>query len=356
MKSFFYAILMSTLILSGCGGKVEEEKASPAKDVVTTEIKIKEIIDQYDGSAVAVPKNKIDHIMDTTGTIIKLYKKNGDLVKKGDLIITLKDSATEAEYLSAKASLESAKSTFSTTKNNFGKYQILYEKQLISESEYLDYKNRNTDSQGDYLAKKARFADAKDNFDKLKRVALTDGVVGNLFVKIGNDVKKGDLLFTVIDETEIEVSVDFPGKWFSSITLGGEATVEVSDLGGKIFKGYIKEINPVADIETKKYKVKLGVPNIDSSIKDGMYIKATVPAGKRNTLVVPEKSVFVRALLSYVYLEENGVAKRVEVISGTINSPMIEISSVEIKEGDKVVVDGIFGLNDGDKIKEKLEK
>ncbi|MGL5124035.1 MAG: efflux RND transporter periplasmic adaptor subunit [Fusobacteriaceae bacterium] len=356
MKSFFYAILMSTLILSGCGGKVEEEKAITVKEVVTAEIKIKEIIDQYEGSAVAVPKNKIDHIINTSGTVEKLHKKNGDLVKKGDLIITLKDSAAEAEYFSAKAGLESAKSTFSTTKNNFGKYQILYEKQLISESEYLDYKNKYTDSQGDYLAKKARFADAKDDFDKLKRVALTEGVVGNLFVKKGNDVKKGDLLFTIVDETEIEVSIDFPGKWFSNITLGGEAVVEATDLDGKIFKSYIKEINPVADVETKKYKVKVGVPNIDSSIKDGMYIKATVPAGKRNVLVVPEKAVFLRALLSYVYIEENGIAKRVEVVTGAINSPMIEISSAEIKEGDKIVVEGIFGLNDGEKISEKLEK
>ncbi len=356
MKKFFYAILMSVLILSGCGKKVEEEKIVPPKQVVTMEIKTKEIVDQYDGSAVAISKNKINHIIDTAGTVVKLYKKNGESVKKGDLVIKLKDSTTEADYLSAKANLESAKSTLSTTTNNFKKYQILYDKQLVSETEYLDYKNRYTDSQGAFLAKKAHFEDAKDNFDKLTRVALTDGVVGNLFVKIGNDVKKGNLLFTVVDETEIEVSVDFPGKWFSNINLGGEAVVEVSDLGGKTFKSYIKEINPVADPETKKYKVKLGVPNIDSSIKDGMYIKATVPAGKRNVLVVPEKAVLVRSLLSYIYVEKNGVAKRVEIISGTINSPMIEISSNEIKEGDKVVVDGLFGLNDGDKIKETLEK
>lgn len=356
MKKFFYAILMSVLILSGCGKKVEEEKIVPPKEVVTMEIKTKEIIDQYDGSAVAVSRNKINHIIDTTGTVVQLYKKNGEPVKKGDLVIKLKDSTTKADYFSTKANLESAKSTLSTTINNFKKYQILYDKQLVSETEYLDYKNRYTDAQGLYLAKKAQFEDAKDKFDKLTRVALTDGVVANLFVKVGNDVAKGDLLFTVVDEIEIEVSMDFPGKWFSNINLGGESIVEVSDLGGKIFKSYIKEINPVADPETKKYKVKLGVPNIDSSIKDGMYIKATVPAGKRNVLVVPEKAVLVRSLLSYIYVEKNGVAKRVEIISGTINSPMIEISSNEIKEGDKVVVDGLFGLNDGDKIKETLEK
>ncbi|MGL5051440.1 MAG: efflux RND transporter periplasmic adaptor subunit [Fusobacteriaceae bacterium] len=358
MKKVFYGLLVGAMVLTGCGKKeVEEVKVVEPKKIVSATVNKRVVTDIYEGDAVATPKTKIDHLSDSEGTVIKLYKQNGDKVQKGELIVTLRDSKVESDYLSAKAAFESAKSSFDITSNNFKKYQNLYERQLVSESEYLDYKNRKTDAEGNYLAKKANLVDAQDKFKKLNRTSETNGIVGNLFLKEGNEVKTKDRLFTIIDETEMEISLDFPGKWFSKIKLGAETTVKVSDLSDKEFKGYIKEINPVADSETKKYKVKLGVPNIDVTnsgnvMKDGMYIKATIPAGEREVLTVPQQGVFVRSLQSYVFLISNGEAKRVEVIPGTIAAPFVEITSEKIKTGDKIVVDGIFGLVDGDKVQE----
>lgn len=358
MKKVFYGLLVGAMVLTGCGKKQEEEvKVAEPKRIVAAEVNKRVVTDIYEGDATATPKNRIDHLSDSEGTVIKLHKQNGDRVQKGDLVITLRDSKVESDYLSAKAALESAKTSFDITSNNFKKYQSLYERQLVSESEYLDYKNRKTDAEGNFLSKRANFVDSEDKFKKLTRVSETNGVVGNLFVKEGNEVKSKDRLFTVIDETEMEISLDFPGKWFSKIQLGAEATVKVSDLGDKEFKGYIKEINPIADSETKKFKIKIGVPNIDVTnsgnlMKDGMYVKANVPAGEREVLVVPQQGVFVRSLQNYVFLVSNGEAKRVEVTPGTIAAPFIEISSENVKLGDKIVVEGIFGLLDGDKIQE----
>lgn len=355
MKKIYWGIMLVVLFITGCG-KEEAPKVVESKKVVTAPVETREIQDVSSADSVAIPKNKVNHVIDTSGTVQKLYKKNGERVNKGDLIITLKDSTVEAEFRSAKASLEASKSSVIAAENNYQKFQRLYNKQLVSEMEYLVYKTKFTDAQGDYLNKKARYEDAKDNYDKLNRVASIDGILGNLFVKEGNEVVKGDMLFTVIDETEMELSSDFPGKWFSTLKVGGDALVYVSDLDGKEFKGYIKEINPIADPSTKKYKVKIGVPNIDGMIKDGMYAKSIIPAGKRTTLTVPQKSVVVRSLLSYVYLVQEGQAKRLEIATGTVQEPFIEILTDKVKAGDKVIVDGTFGLADGEKVEEVQAK
>lgn len=355
-------VLTLSLFFTGCKKEtVEEVKVQEGKKVVTTKITKRELTDRYEADSVAVPKEKVNYIAESSGIVTKINKKNGDKVKAGDIILERTDATVEAEYSSARAAYQSAKETLQTAKNNHDKYKKLYDNGNASEKEYTDIRNRYTDAEGAFLTKKAQLEDAEDRYNKLKRVAKNDGIVGNLFAKMGNKTEKGDILFTVIDETEMEASVDFPGKWFSKLILGGETTVIIPELDNRELKGYIKEINPIADPETKKYKVKIGIPNIDPTsqgamVKDGMYLKATIPAGKREALMVPEKSVQVRSLLSYIYIVKDGVAKRLEVTPGTVNAPFVEISSESINEGESVIVDGIFGLNDGDKIQEVENK
>ena len=70
---------------------------------------------------------------------------------------------------------------------------------------------------------------------------------------------------------------------------------------------------------------------------------------------VSDEAIFVRNLLSYVFKVEDGVAKRVEVKTGATNLPYTEISSDNVKEGDRIVVKGIFGLEEGNEVEENTE-
>lgn len=148
----------------------------------------------------------------------------------------------------------------------------------------------------------------------------------------------------------MEITVDFPGYWLNTLSEGSPVIIMVSDLGGKEFEGKIKSINPIADAETKKFPVKISIDNKTKELKDGMYTKVIIPTEKREGLLVPQQAVFIRDLLSYVYKIEDGKAKRVEVTTGATVKPNIEVVSEELKPGDLVVSDGIFGLSDGDEI------
>ena len=356
MKKIFLTALAVAVVFAGCGKKKEEAKpVEKIKYVVTEPAQVRKMSQIFKTDAVLEPEGKIDHKTEKGGTIEKILKRNGDVVKKGELVMKLTDSQTEATYFSAKANYMSAEAAYKIARNNYGKFKQLYEKQLISYLEYVDYENTYVNAKGNYESAKATFENAKNDYDKLFRKADIDGVVGNLFGKVGNEVSADDIVFTVVDDNMMESYVGFPAEWLTQISVGGPVTIEVP-AANKNVQGKILEINPIANSGTKKYMIKIGVENADRAVKDGMYAYVTVPVGEVNVLSTKDSAIFIRELLSYVYKVEDGKVRKTEVKTGATNAPYTAILSDTIKEGDVIVVDGVFGLEEGDKVQEKTSE
>ncbi|MHD0319523.1 efflux RND transporter periplasmic adaptor subunit, partial [Fusobacterium sp. THCT1E2] len=320
MKKTGYLILLLILVMAGCGKKEEEIIEKKVKYVITEPATTRKMNQVFKSDAVLEPKNKVNHKTEKGGTIEKILKRNGDTVKKGELVMELSDAATESSYFTAKANYTSAQSSLNIAKNNYQKFKSLYEKELVSYLEYVGYENTYVSAKGNYEAAKASYESAKSDYNKLFRKAEIDGVIGNLFGKEGNEIAASDIIFTVVNDSSMETYVGFPAEWLTQIKVGQELEVEVGALGKK-FIGKITEINPIADSATKKFMIKVAVDNSEGTIKDGMYSYVTVPVGEINVLSVSDEAVFVRNLLSYVFKVEDGVAKRVEVKTGATNLP-----------------------------------
>lgn len=353
MKKAKYLVFILLLILAaGCGKKKETKQVEEkVKYVVTKPLEYREMNQVFRSDAVLEPQAKVDHKTEKGGTIQKILKKNGDKVNKGDLVMILTDGSTESAYFTAKADYASTKSAMEIAKNNYEKFKKLYDRQLVSYLEYINYENNYINAKGAFETAQAKYESAKKDYEKLRRRADISGVVGNLFGKVGNKVEASDTLFTVIDDSKMETYVGFPAEWLNQIKVGQEVEVEIPAIN-KNYKGKIVEINPIAQADTKKFMIKVAVDNKDNAIKDGMYSYLVVPAGKTNALAIDDEAVFIRNLLSYVYKVEDGVAKRIEVKQGATNLPYTQISSPKLKEGDRIVVKGVFGLEEGEKVKE----
>ena len=139
-----------------------------------------------------------------------------------------------------------------------------------------------------------------------------------------------------------------------SIKIGDEIKVKIDALG-KEYMAKITELNPIADSTTKNFKVKLALDNPDGEIKDGMFGNVIIPVGESSVLSVEDEAIVTRDLVNYVFKYEDGKAKQVEVTVGATNLPYTEISSPEIKEGDKIIVKGLFGLQNNDTVEIKNE-
>ena len=366
MKKLLTIFLAASLLLVACGKDKEEEKKDTKQEVVATEeqqavktvevaaVTKREMSKLFESSAVWEPLAKVDFSTDKGATVEKIYKKNGEYVKKGEVIVKLSDAQTEADFLQAKANYQSATSNYNISRNNYQKFKTLYDKQLISYLEFSNYEATFTSAQGNLEVAKAAYMNAQNSYSKLVARAEISGVVGNLFIKEGNDIAAKEVLFTILNDKQMQSYVGITPEAISKVKIGDEINVRIDALA-KEYKAKITELNPIADSTTKNFKVKLVLDNPDEEIKDGMFGNVIIPVGESSVLSIEDEAIVTRDLVNYVFKYEDGKAKQVEVTVGATNLPYTEISSPEIKEGDKIIVKGLFGLQNNDKVEIKNE-
>ena len=366
MKKILTIFLAASLLLVACGKDKEEEKKDTKQEVVATEeqqavktvevaaVTKREMSKLFESSAVWEPLAKVDFSTDKGATVEKIYKKNGEYVKKGEVIVKLSDAQTEADFLQAKANYQSATSNYNISRNNYQKFKTLYDKQLISYLEFSNYEATFTSAQGNLEVAKAAYMNAQNSYSKLVARAEISGVVGNLFIKEGNDIAAKEVLLTILNDKQMQSCVGITPEAISKVKIGDEINVRIDALA-KEYKAKITELNPIADSTTKNFKVKLALDNPDGEIKDGMFGNVIIPVGESSVLSIEDEAIVTRDLVNYVFKYEDGKAKQVEVTVGATNLPYTEISSPEIKEGDKIIVKGLFGLQNNDKVEIKNE-
>jgi len=366
MKKILTIFLAASLLLVACGKDKEEEKKDTKQEVVATEeqqavktvevaaVTKREMSKLFESSAVWEPLAKVDFSTDKGATVEKIYKKNGEYVKKGEVIVKLSDAQTEADFLQAKANYQSATSNYNISRNNYQKFKTLYDKQLISYLEFSNYEATFTSAQGNLEVAKAAYMNAQNSYSKLVARAEISGVVGNLFIKEGNDIAAKEVLFTILNDKQMQSYVGITPEAISKVKIGDEINVRIDALA-KEYKAKITELNPIADSTTKNFKVKLVLDNPDEEIKDGMFGNVIIPVGESSVLSIEDEAIVTRDLVNYVFKYEDRKAKQVEVTVGATNLPYTEISSPEIKEGDKIIVKGLFGLQNNDKVEIKNE-
>ncbi|MGL4392867.1 MAG: efflux RND transporter periplasmic adaptor subunit [Fusobacteriaceae bacterium] len=343
MKKIFLVIfiIISMLVVS-CGKKdatgknaKNATKTDTGKVVKTQVFEPKEIIKTNVSSGVLMPLNENTVVSITGGTVKKLYAKNGDFKKKGSLIVEIEDQATTSSYLSAKESYLSAST-------NFNKMKKLRTDKIISEDEYLAKKVSFTQAQSNYFT-------AKDRYDNLKMTAKMDGLVTDLSVKQFEKISALAKVFTVVDDKKMYIASSVSVEEINGVKLGNKAEIIIEGIPD-VFYGEVYEVNPVAQSDTKKYEVKVAIDNKNSLIKKGMYATATIETGAKKGFIVPKSAIVVRDLFSYIFLNENGVAKEIKVERGYAKDNEVEVISPELVSSVEVIIDGQYLLENKDKI------
>ncbi len=353
------ALLLIMVILSlGACGKAEKgggtvpatEKEEVYKSVRIEEIRKRDIVRNDISSGIIDPINEVAQVTETGGDIVEINYRNGDRVKAGDIIVRLRDQNVSSTYLSAEADLISAKSDYETKEINFKKFEKLYAENLISEDEFLSVRNAYNQSRSTLRMTEANYLKVKEDYDNLTMRAKISGVVTDMDVKLYEKIVKDTKIFTVVDDTIMRINTAVSGGEVNSLKVGGKAIISPEGMT-ESFEGRVYEINPVADPVSKKFAVKVELPNKSGELKKGMYSRVTIQTGEREGFVVPLESVVVKDLYSYIFIEEDGRAKQVRVERGYSQLRSVEVVSSELPDNFNVVVEGQFLLEDKDNLK-----
>ncbi|MGL4670613.1 efflux RND transporter periplasmic adaptor subunit [Cetobacterium sp.] len=350
MKNLLAAFFL-ILTLAGCKSeKSVETKTEVIKDVKVEELKVQNVKTTkiYNGNI--KPSNEITIVTPTGGYVKDIKYKNGDSVAEGTTILTLTDASTEASYYEAEGNLIKAKSSYNTNKVSFEKYNTLFTKKLISEELYLESKNKMEQSLGEMKIAEAGYIRANDNFKRLVVKSDIEGVVTDLNLKKNEKINSGSNVLTIVQKDLMEIVIAVSSEDIQNIYIGKKA--KISTTLNKTIIGYVSEINLSANADTKRFEVKISIPNEDKSLLKGVYGKVELEQATVDGLFVQKEAVMIKDLYSYVAVVRNDVATIYKVTRGVSEENLQEIFFEEFKEGDKIVIQGQYLLNNNDKVRE----
>lgn len=258
---------------------------------------------------------------EVTGEIVDLPVKEGDQVKKGQLLIRIKPDIYIAQKNRAEASLESAKSGLEIRKANldqvqkdYERVQGLYKKGLASDSDLENAKSTYLQSLGNYNSQKSAILQAEESLkEQQEQLAKTtiyaplDGTISALNVELservlGSSFSQGTNIMTVADLNLMEATVDVDENDVVLISIGDTARVKVDAYGDREFIGVVTQIGNSAKTtgtgsqdEVVNFEIKIQLNTEGENIRPGMSCDAEIETDtKYNVLSVPIQSVTAR--------------------------------------------------------------
>jgi len=351
------------------------------------------------GSGEIKPKTYVNIGANAYGKITHLYVKEGDHVKKGQLLAQLENvqstadvsanqasvQAAETDALAADAALRTsdadlqrAQADYERNKLDWGRAQELFKGGLIAKSDFDSRKDAWATADAGLVQAQARVAQAKaqkDSADRhvaqaranLTRVADVlqkttysapyDGVVTNLPVREGESVvigiqnALGSTLLTLADMSVITAEVKVDETDIVNVHLGQPAEVTIDAIPGKIFHGTVSEIGDNAIVrstgvatsqqtstseEAKDFKVVVTVNDPPQDLRPGLSTTAKITtAARSNVLAVPIQSLTVR---SKAQLEQEKASHS----SGSVHAAAPEVASKDKERDQKQDIQGVF--------------
>lgn len=162
----------------------------------------------------------------------------------------------------------------------------------------------------------------------------------------------GQPILQLTQINKLKAYINVQEAYFPQFKNGMKLSIASDIYPGKTFNATVEMVYPTIDPASHTFTVKVVIPNASETLRPGMYVSTTVPVGKVKGLLVPYQSVLklIGSNERYVFVNNNGVAKRVKVELGKRYDRDVEIISEELKDGDELVVVGQGRLVDGVKL------
>jgi membrane fusion protein (multidrug efflux system) len=272
------------------------------------------------------------------GGIVKaIVTPKGRPVKKGDVILLLKDEVM-------KASFDAADAQYKMAELNVEKQKGVYEQQGMSE---LQYKNLVYTRD----AAKANADLMRARFERTRIQSPIDGTVDNIVPNVGEFAPPGVPIARVVNVTVLKIQAEVPESYAGSIALGIPAIITIDALPEDTIRGNVSFVGSTVSAANRTLPVEIIVSNHRKNIKPEMVTKVRLVRETRNNSILVNESLIqlVDRDRRIVYVGHNGKAEERQVQIGGRQGNRIEILS-GIHAGDSLIVVGYQKLTNGSPI------
>ena len=306
MKKKIWIIIAAVVVLGIFLVFTLKQDNTKAIEVQMEKVRLHTIESKVYAAGYVQPVVKVNISANVAGEIKELYVKEGQDVKKGELLAQLDKVRYAADVDQSKSYYRSTLSAKDVAEKEFRRVKKLYDDNNYSESQYDQAKGQYDQAVGAFEQAAARLEQAEDNLRKTTLIAPIDGTVIGLQKEQGEmalgSTFQADVVMTVADLSGMEVEVDVNENDIVRVELGDSVDIEIDALADQIFKGVVTEISQLATTmgagtqnAITNFKVTVKMINNPPEIRSGMNATVEILTDKKVDVVgIPIRAVTVR--------------------------------------------------------------
>ena len=278
------------------------------------------------------------------GILTNVYVKEGQKVNNGQLLAKIDDGGLSQQLAQLEIQTNLAKTTFERQKR-------LWDQNIGSEIQYLQAKST-------YESQEKAISQLKQQIAKTNVIAPFSGTIDDVITQQGSVVVAGQTqLMRIVNLDNMYIETDVPESYISDVIKGKDVTVDFPVLG-KTIETKIRQAGDVINPANRTFKVEVGVPNKDKTIKPTLTARLKInDYTNEKALLIPQSIISENAEgEQYIYVITNknanneGDAKRVIIKTGRTQGDVIEVLD-GIEDGAEIVKEGARSVKDGQTVK-----
>ena len=357
---YLFPVLISGIIIVSCGDKksdTSKQQAPPPTPVTIAEVTSTDAVyyDEYPATISAL--DQINITSQVTGYITAIHFKDGQKVKKGQLLYSIDQQVYQANLQQAQANLQLQEANLAKAEKDAARYHELDKHDAIAKQQ-VDYADAALEvSKKQVAASKANVSSVQSNVQFSSIRSPLSGTIGISQVKQGTLADAGSTVLNTVS-TDNPMAVDFTVDQkdiYRFVKMKDEGTQPKDSIftiafGNDVYPypGKISLIDRAVDPQTGTLKIRLIFPDDEDILKAGMNATLRVKntANKKSTLI-PYKAVTEQLGEFYVYVvgDSSKVTQKKVLLGRQIGTNVIIKEG--LKEGDKIVVQGVQNLHEG---------
>lgn len=349
-KQAVLALALCAALMAGCGKEEAVEEEKTLRSVETLTVGKGEISSEFAYTGKAAPYKQVSVVPTVPGKVIDYNYDVGDSVGQGAVLFTVDTTDLQNNMRSLEASYNVGKLGRDNAKNTYDNNKLLFDEGIISKQEFDQIKYAYESAEAQLESIQVQMDNLKKNISDCSVTSPMTGVVATRGVERGGFASQAAPAYTVMDLSTIKVEVGVSEQVLNTIQVGDQVSVLMTAVSPQPLYGKVSTISPAAG-QTGMYTVKIEMNNADGRIKAGMMAEVSFTMESSNdTIVLPRNAVIEKDGETYVYVVENGAAKKVAVELGIEANDTIEITS-GLADGDAVVTKGQTYISDGEEVR-----
>jgi RND family efflux transporter MFP subunit len=346
-----YFLITATLCLLSASTSWAEDpgkgKGPPPSPVQVAIVKTKTVSNQISlvGTTEAISESTV--ASEIAGLVEHFPIKEGDFVKKGDLLANLKETELRLRLKGAIAAKKRIEANLKNAEKELSRVSKLKETNSIAEKQYDTAFYTYLALSQELLQNESEIELLNYQIKQQKVLAPFSGFVAKEHTQIGEWINKGGPVATLLDLDTIQITVDVPERYSVLLSPKSKATISIKSVSNDPFSGKIYSVLPHGDPNSRTFPVRIHLANPDHKIKSGMETMVTFNlATEKKALLVPKDAVVTVGDSRLVFTVNDGKANPVPVkIIGYYDGDVAVEGN--LKPGVQVVIRGNERLRPG---------